>query len=585
MKAVWLVLPAALVVGLCTWLPAQTAPDQDPMLRAMRDEIERSRKLTVPGLERPYFLQYRVEEVDNFAVSATLGGVVGRRRSRARLPEIQVRVGDHKFDNTNYAGGFGGSRYGTGPLPIENDYGVLRRFLWLGTDSSYKAAVEAISRKRAALRNLTVTDEINDFAKAEPVKVLRQLQPLAIDEEEWVKRVRSLSGIFDRYPEVRSSSVDLEAGTGGVYLVNSEGTEIRIPEGTTYLRVRASAQAKDGMTVRDAVVFNALDPTRMALEPEMQRAANSVASNVVALAKAPRGEDYSGPVLFEGVAAAQLFAEVLGKNFAIPRRPVTEPGRPGGSATSELEGRQGARILPEYFTVTDDPTQKEWRGRPLFGSYEIDREGVPVKPLQLVDKGVLKGFLMTRQPVRGFESSNGRARLPGNFGAQAAAISNLFISAAETVPAGALKKQLIETIRTRNKPYGVIVRKMDYPSSATFDEARRLLSGGQSGSSRPVSMPLLVFKVYPDGREELVRGLRFRGLNARSFKDIMAAGNDANLFEFLDSNAPFALMDASNYAAETSVVAPSILIDDLELHPMQDEMPKLPVAPPPEIVQ
>jgi hypothetical protein len=462
---------------------------------------------------------------------------------------------------------------------------VLRRFLWLGTDSSYKAAVEAISRKRAALRNLTVTDEINDFAKAEPVKVLRQLQPLAIDEEEWVKRVRSLSGIFDRYPEVRSSSVDLEAGMGGVYLVNSEGTEIRIPEGTTYLRVRASAQAKDGMTVRDAVVFNALDPTRMALEPEMQRAANSVASNVVALAKAPRGEDYSGPVLFEGVAAAQLFAEVLGKNFAIPRRPVTEPGRPGGSATSELEGRQGARILPEYFTVTDDPTQKEWRGRPLFGSYEIDREGVPVKPLQLVDKGVLKGFLMTRQPVRGFEGSNGRARLPGNFGAQAAAISNLFISAAETVPAGALKKQLIETIRTRNKPYGVIVRKMDYPSSATFDEARRLLSGGQSGSSRPVSMPLLVFKVYPDGREELVRGLRFRGLNARSFKDIMAAGNDANLFEFLDSNAPFALMDASNYAAETSVVAPSILIDDLELHPMQDEMPKLPVAPPPEIVQ
>jgi hypothetical protein len=192
---------------------------------------------------------------------------------------------------------------------------------------------------------------------------------------------------------------------------------------------------------------------------------------------------------------------------------------------------------------------------------------------------------MTRQPVRGFEGSNGRARLPGNFGAQAAAISNLFISAAETVPAGALKKQLIETIRTRNKPYGVIVRKMDYPSSATFDEARRLLSGGQSGSSRPVSMPLLVFKVYPDGREELVRGLRFRGLNARSFKDIMAAGNDANLFEFLDSNAPFALMDASNYAAETSVVAPSILIDDLELHPMQDEMPKLPVAPPPEIVQ
>jgi hypothetical protein len=583
-RALWFAATAVLLAGLCAWMPAQTVADQDPILRAMRDEVDRSRKLAVPGLEKPYFIQYRLEEGDNFSVSASLGGVVSRRRNRFRLPEFEIRVGDYKFDNTNYIGSGFGSRFGTATLPLEDDYGVLRRFLWLGTDNAYKAAVETIARKRAALRNLSVSDQMDDFARVEPVRVLLPIARLAVDEESWTRQIRSLSGLFDGYREVRSSSVELEAGTGGMYLVNSEGTEVRVPEGTSYLRVRAAGQASDGMAVRDAVVLHALSPTRLPLEPEMRRAAESVAANVSALVKAPRGEDYSGPVLFEGVAAAQVFAEVLGKNFAILRRPVMEPGRPGAFPVSELEGRQGARILPEYFTIADDPTQAEWRGRPLFGSYAVDREGVPARPLQLVEKGVLKAFLLTRQPVRGLSGSNGHGRLPGNFGAQAAVPGNLFVSAAETVPLSDLKKQLVEAIRTRNKPYGMLVRKMDYPSSASFDEVRRLLSGS-SGSSRPVSLPLLAYKVYPDGREELVRGLRFRGFNARSFKDIMAAGNDTNLFEFLDSNVPFALMGGSNYASETSVVAPSILIDDLELHPLQDEMPKLPVAPPPEIVK
>ena len=156
-------------------------------------------------------------------------------------------------------------------------------------------------------------------------------------------------------------------------------------------------------------------------------AVKTLAENVTALANAPKGEDYSGPVLFEGVAGAQILGEVLGKNLALTRRPVGEGGRGGGFQPSELEGRIGARVLPESFDVVDDPTQKEWRGRPLFGHYEVDREGVAPKPLELVEKGVLKSYLLTRQPVRGFEGSNGRARMPGSYGASTAGFSNLFV--------------------------------------------------------------------------------------------------------------------------------------------------------------
>ena len=562
------------------------APAPDPMLQAMHDEIERSRKLTVSNLEAPYFIEYLIDEEESFSVTASLGGLVGRHHERFRLPEVHVRVGDYKFDNTNYTGsGFlFGARYNLERFPLEDAYPLLRRYLWLQTDSAYKSAVEAISRKRAALRNLTAGEQLNDFAHAEPVHYNRALPRLAIDEEAWTNRVRALSAVFAQYPEVENSTVVLESSDGGFYLVNSEGTEVRARESTTYLRAQATAQAPDGMRVRDAVAFHSLDATHMPTDVELNRGLAALAENVVALAHAPKGEDYSGPVLFAGVAGAQIFAEVLGRNLALTRRPAMEQGRGGGVSASELEGRTGARVLPDSFDVVDDPTQKEWRGRPLYGSYDVDREGVAAAPLHLIEKGVLKGFLLTRQPVRGFEGSNGRARMPGNYGAAAAGFSNLFIGSSETSPAAELKQKLIELCRTRDEPYGIMVRKMDFPSSASLDEARRLLSGSP-GSTPPVSIPILVYKVYPDGREELVRGLRFRGLNARSLKDILAAGDDSTVFEFMNSPAPFALIGASSFAAETSVVAPSILIDDLELHPAEEELPKLPVAPAPELVR
>jgi hypothetical protein len=560
------------------------AQDQDVLLRSMRDELKRSLSLKVLNLETPYYISYALDDGESFSAAATLGGLLSSRDSRFRIPEVRVRVGTYRFDNTNYVGSdFGfGSRYAIGRFPLEDAYSLLRRSWWLETDGAYKGALEAISRKRAALKNVAVSEQIDDFAKAQPVKLLQAPRHPPLDREVWLTRVRALSRILTRYPEVKASQVEFAATQSVHYLVTSEGTEVRYPATTAYLRVKTSAQANDGMTVWEGLAFQALEQEGLPAEAELAKRISAAAEHVTALAKAPKGELYSGPVLFEGEAASQLFAEVLGRNLAPRRRPVMEPGRSGAFASSELEGRQGARILPEWMDVVDDPTQQEWHGRKLFGSYAVDLEGVVPQPLTLVEKGVLKNFLLTRQPLRGYSGSNGRARLPGSFGAYSATASNLFVRAGESMAPADLKKKLLEICQTRNKPYGVIVRKMDFPSSASFEEVRQLLSGSaRSGASHPVSLPLLVYRVYPDGREELVRGLRFQGLNARSFKDILAAGNDQNVFEFLENGGPFALMGLGNYLAETSVVAPSILIDDLELRPLEDELPKLPLVPAP----
>lgn len=578
MKKLWKVV-------LLVCLPGFAADSDDVVLRAMRAELERARALKFVSLESPYFVQASLEDVTGFTATATLGGLLSANRSHFRSPRVQVRVGDYKFDNTNYVGsGFTyGSNYDVDRFPLEDNYDLLRRYLWLSIDRAYKSAVESIARKRAALKNISIGEQPDDFAKAEPVKLVDPVSRVTFNEESMKARVRNLSAIFGKYPELRNSSVEFTDLHNIQYIANTEGTEIRTQEHVGFLRARAVAQAADGMMLRDAVVFHSSAPGAIASEVDMARAITALAENVSSLAKAPMGEGYNGPVLFEREAAAQVFAQIIGKNLALTRRPVMEPGRPGVFASSELEGRFGARILPEWMDIVDDPTQAEWRGRPLFGYYKVDADAVVPGPLSLVEKGVLKNFMLTRQPMRGFNGSNGRARLPGGFGANSAVFSNLFVRASETVSLAELKRKMIEICKTRNKPYGIIVRKLDFPSSASFDELRRLLTGSANsgGSARPVSIPILAYRVYPDGREELVRGLRFRGFNARSFKDILAASDENYVFEFLENGAPMALMGSGGSISQSCVVSPSVLIDDLEMERMEEEFPKIPIVPPP----
>jgi hypothetical protein len=315
----------------------------------------------------------------------------------------------------------------------------------------------------------------------------------------------------------------------------------------------------------------------------MHKAITGVADNIRALGKAPAGESFSGPALFEPQAAAQLMAQLLGENLSVPRKPLSEPGRAVNFLASELESKIGSRILPEWIDVTDDPTQATWNGKPLPGYYPFDLEGVPAKPVSVVEKGVLKNFVTTRQPVKGFPSSNGHARLPGGYGARAAAISNLFVKANQTTSLADLKKKLIDMCRERSKPYGMLVRKLDFPFSGGIGDLRALMANaGQSGgSSRPVSPPVLVYRVYADGREELVRGLRLRGVSTRTLRDVLAATQETALFDFVNNAAPLAILGAGGYLAPTSVISPGLLFDEIEFDRPQDQLPKLPTVPPP----
>jgi len=581
-------LPRAAVCALVCFAAVALAQDADPLLRAMKDELERSKQLHIANLETPYYIEYRVEDTVNHSVAASLGALIESNESAYRVPSVKVRVGTYTFDNTDHvlSDAYSGGRYDAGNLSLENDYIGFRQVLWLATDRAYKTAAEAIARKRSSLKNVSVPEQFPDFSKVPPVVAVLPVQRKQFSPTIWRSRIVKLSGTFSSFPQVLSSGVEMHVSQSTNYVLNSEGATLRTPENMAYIRVSAFGLAPDGTEVRDAEVIQAFDPDGLPAEDELQRKIAQVGEHVTALSQAPAGESYDGPVLFEAAAAAQLFGQVLGDNLKVTRKPIADPGRNAPHVASEFENRLGSHVFPDWIDVVDDSTQTELHGHTLFGHYLYDMEGVAPQPVTLIDKGTLKTFLLTRTPVlKDYQGSNGHARMTGSYGTRSPGFGNLFIRAAQTTPAADMKKKLIDLCRERNKPYGILIRKMDFPSSASIGELRRMaaLSAQSGGNSRLTTLPLLVYRVYPDGREELVRSLRFRDLSTRSFKDILAASDENYVFDFIDSNAPFALMGAGSFIVSASVIAPAVLFDDLELEPIQEEVAKPPIVPPPPL--
>lgn len=574
----------ALAACAAGFLAAQPRPgDDSPIIRAMRSEIDRSRALRVVGdVDAPYFIQYQISDASQFNASATLGALIGSNITRIRVPQVEVRVGSYDFDNTGHVGtGFTRApKLDPEFWPLDDDEAYLRHCFWLATDRAFKAALESIGRKRASLQNVPADPNRQpDFYKAAPVVAVNKPARGGWDAETLRKRVIQVSAAMRAYPDVLTSNVEIQVLEGETFLVNNEGSVLRYDDTLGIARMRAEAIAPDGMVVRDGYQAGVLDPRRLPNETVLLAKMKETGDNLRALLAAPTGDSYAGPVLFEPAAAGQLLAQLLGDALRVPQKPISDPSRPFPYAPSELEARLGAKILPEWMDVVDDPSLKTWEGQPLAGYYEFDLEGQRGVAVNVAEKGVLKNFLLTRRPVKGFAVGNGHARLAGGFGHYAASISNLVVKASETVPLADLKKKLIEQIQQRGKPYGILIRKLDYPTGAGLGELRAMLT--TAGQGRLVSPPILAYRVYPDGREELVRGLRFRGLSAKTLRDITAASRETALFEFVNNAAPLAASAGTGFLAPASVIAPGLLIDDVELDRQQSDLFKAPLVPPP----
>ena len=556
---------------------------KDVQLRAMLDELARAKTLKLNDLDKPYFIEYDTGDSQEVAIAASLGGLLTSNHTRFRVPRLEVRVGDYKFDNTNAI--FSGFPH-MGLLAIDDDYLVLRTSFWLASDSMYKAAAEQMTRKRNALREIADPDKTPDFAPAPPVQLLETVPKLEFDQTRWEGILRRVSGKFDAYPSLRNSGVTLRVISSAYRLVNTEGTVVRVPQDLNSIAVRAEAQAADGSFVWNHVSFTPSSVSEFPDEAVLSKSVEAVATETDALAKAPIAEDYSGPVLFEQEAAAQMVASVMSDAVRLHRKPLAPPESNSPQVLESVwASKIGSKVLPDWMTLVDDPGTKESQGVGLVGAYEVDDEGVKAQKVTIVDKGALKGFLSSRQPVRDVDASNGHGRLPGGFGSQEGVIGSLFVEVTQTTAEAQMKAKLLEKVKTSGVKFGLIIRRIDFPFTANYEELESLARQAQkNGYARTLSSPVLAYRVYPDGREELVRGLRFKDFSAKDLRDIDAASDKPYVLNYINNGSSFNFAELSSEATTSSVICPSLLFDSVDLSRAENEPGKQPIVPAPAFV-
>jgi len=581
---------------------AQVPQDNDHTLQAMRDEMTRAKtrlELKIPNIEqpvRPYFVQYRLLDLEVREVVAEFGTLLSSTHTRNRFMDVDARVGSYKLDSSNFVSdeGFRGFIGPTGEVGVDRDYDSLRQDLWIATDQAFKEAVETYSRKQAYLSSLARQSDIDDFAKGEPVQLVEALETPDWTSRNWDQEARETSATLRAFSEIHESRVTYYLVYATEYLLTSEGTEIRQNRHFAAIEAGVSTFANDGVPLNDFYATYATRPADLPGVETVRKGLNVAGTELMTLRAAPPAQDYTGPVLFEARAAAPMLAQVLGPavNGARPPisfSPVMEQMLGNLGSKSDWVGRLGARVLPAGVSLVDDPSARDFRGTPLIGSYAVDNEGVRAQKVTLVDSGNLKNELMSRRPGPDFNESNGHGRAAFLNDAKPT-MSNLFFSSAQTLSAADLKKKFLDSCRAEKLNYCLVVCEMDNPVLSLLhqEDFSELLASYGGGAGNGDRLPLVVYRVYPEtGREEMIRGSRIIGLNTRALRNLAGIGNDNFVYNYMQSqNNGFAgtalgAFGSAQVGLPAAVVAPSLLFDELEMRGARGEAKRLPLLPPP----
>lgn len=520
--------------------------EKDPILKAMLEELDRSMAhLQLTGFEKPYFIEYRVEDVDDFETRASYGASEGQQRSHARIARISVRVGDYKTDNS-------GPR-GDGALQlasIDDDPVALRSSLWTGTDQAYKSALAAYAQKQAELKQVQTPPQANDFSKEKPIVSLADPIRLSVDEKAWIDRVARDSGIYRTDPAVSATQHDIQYSTAAfhgrvttTWIVSSEGAIVRKTSSSYSESFGVGTQADDGMRLDRSYGTSGIAQSDLDSPEEFHKRAVTLIASLGDLRKAPLvEEEYHGPVLLSADASADTLHSLLAAGVTATRPKLGTEARTNGPFASSFH----ARVMPEFLTVVDDPALKTWDGKDLVGSYSVDDEAVPAQTVKLVADGHLENYLIGRTPVRDFPESNGHARA-GVTGSPRPVIGVLKVTAQQGLADDELNRKLLEL----GKDHGL---KSVYYVETLGAEAT----------------PRLLYRIDMDGKRTLVRGAVLDDLDQRALRSgVQAAGK--NLW-------------VANYATEIpeTVLAPALLFDDVTVKRANETNDKLPYYPPPD---
>ncbi len=528
----------------------------DPILSTMQTELARANTELGKAEQPPYYLSYTVYDQNFVVLVGAYGSLLTDASATRRQADVTMRVGSATLDNTHGQSRSSGITFGS--LPVGNDADAVSRVLWELTDREYKRAVPALLNvKTNTAVQAEEEDKSPDFStEKSQTRIEQGGNPPVFDHGAWSDEIKRLSGAFRKYQDVYFATVVLQIQNTKERMVNSEGSALVSPSFSTRLIMEAQTRADDGMELIRVETFQAPSASSLPKEAELTAKIEKMAEDLNALRKAPVAEPYDGPALLSGRAAAVFFHEVLGHRLEGHRQRDQEEGQ---TFTKKI----GQEVLPKFLSVADDPTTHEIAGVKLAGSYDFDNEGTPAQRVEVIKDGILKNFLMSRVPVKGFAQSNGHGRnQPGLMavGRQ----GNLIVTSSQSVSEAQLRQKLIEEVKRQNKPYGLY-----------FDD----IQGGFTLTTRALPqafqvLPVIVYKVYPDGRpDELVRGVDIVGTPLASLTRIIATGDQEHVFN--------GVCGAESGQVPVSASAPAMLFSEMEVQKRQHSHERPPILPPP----
>lgn len=539
---------------------SSTPNDNDVMLNALTDEMKRSMSsLKYEQHKLPYFVSYWAKELKETTITSNLGSPadVDYTNNRCLLPT--VRLGNYDLDSmlnsTN-------DQRAVIQIPLDDDYGAIRKAVWNATDKTYKFSIRAFEWKKAYLRSVHIPDRLPDMVKVDkPAVSIGPKQELTLDESRWRTDVQKLSELFKKYPTIQSSKVTVSARMVTNWFVNSEGTKLRYSSPLYAVRFFASGQSSDGMRIVDYDVVAARSEEDLPSYTELEEKITDFAKRTANVIAAPESKEYVGPVLLKGQAAAEFFSQVMAPTLGLAEEYIGNE-----NWHNPLKNVVGRRILPEHLSITDDPTKKEYKGKSLIGGFEFDDEGVPAEKVNLIVDGKLNDFCQSRLPTHHSKRSNGHSL--GGHGV----FSILEVSTNKPASESEMKEKIAALAKEAGLDYVLVIEKLhdDYQMGEcpSLENTTRKYDT-PSYTARP-SDPTVAYRQYLDGRKEYVRGLEFNSVNLRSFKDIQAVANDA---------APY-VVEPNDYTARHLII-PSILVGELDFRIKKPEHSTLPDVPSP----
>ena len=533
---------------------------KDAVLDAMAAELDRSFHALQEQEKPPYFLSYEITQDNVVAVNGAFGQVTSVSNSLDRILDIDLRVGDYFVDNTHpvnvpFSMGDLLSNSLSAVVPVE-DPNALRVVLWLHTDKKYKDAVTQLTNVQSILQaQVEKDDQSGDFSQIRPETYIEDEKALDVDIDLLKRKIGLYTKFFSEAEHIRSNSATISADIETRWLVNSEGSQIKVSHPYFRLVISASTKADDGMVLSKSLTFEGTSQESLLQDTKVVTEVQKLIADLKTLREAPLVDPYTGPAILFGRATGVFFHEILGHRLEGHRLKDDDDGQ-------TFLKRINEQILPESISVVFDPTVERYGDTTLLGTYKYDNQGVIARRVVIVDRGVLKGFLMSRRPLEGFPTSNGHGRKnKGNLAI--ARQSNMFVEVDSPVSYETLEAMLVTRVKEEDKPFGLIFHD---------------IQGGftNTGTAMPNAFnvtPVLVYKVHSDGTKEVVRGANLIGTPLTTFSRVEQGADDYAVFN--------GMCGAESGWVPVSTVAPSLLISQIEVQKSGTSRDIPPILPSP----